>query len=89
MPVPKRDTPALTGQVCGTCANGTPGQYPNEIECILGWSAHDPKLEPGYNVKTKQPVPCVMAHGTLALPISTPDCRCGALLAGRPGWVRT
>jgi len=88
MPVPKSDLPALTGQVCGTCANGTPGQYPNEIECILGWSAHDPKLEPGYNVKTKLPVPCVMAHGTLALPISTPDCSCGALLAGRPGWVR-
>ena len=70
--------PRLLGQVCGTCRNGLPTDYPNEVECQLGWEAHDPKLAPGYNTKTKKPVPCVMAHGSLALPILTPNHRCVA-----------
>ena len=73
---------------CGSCANGTPTQYPNEVECQLSWEAHDPRLEPGYSVKTKKPVPCVMAHGSLVKPISTPDCTCAAVLGGNhPGWT--
>ena len=75
---PKDAKIGLTGQVCGTCRNGLPTEYPNEVECQLGWEAHDPKLAPGYNTKTKKPVPCVMAHGSLALPILTPNHRCVA-----------
>jgi hypothetical protein len=69
-------TPALTGQVCGTCANGLPTEYPNEVECQLGWEAHD-KQPKGYNQKTKKAdVPVHLGHGSLALPVATPDHRC-------------
>ena len=76
------------GQVCGTCGNGTPTEYPNEVECQLGWERHDPPLAPGYDTRTKQPVPCVTPHGLLALPILTPDHSCAAVLGrGHPGWT--
>jgi hypothetical protein len=69
-------TPALTGQVCGTCANGLPTEYPNEVECQLGWERHD-KQPKGYNQKTKKAdVPVHLGHGSLALPILTPNHRC-------------
>ncbi|WP_407538909.1 hypothetical protein Q0M94_12085 [Deinococcus radiomollis] len=67
--------PALTGQVCGTCRNGLPTQYPNEVECQLGWDAHD-KQPKGYDQKTKKAVPVHLPHGSLALPILTPGHRC-------------
>lgn len=67
--------PALTGQVCGTCRNGLPTEYPNEVECQLGWEAHD-KQPKGYNQKTKKPVAIHLPHGSLVLPILTPGHRC-------------
>ena len=86
---PTVDTaPVLSGQVCGTCGNGTPTAYPNEVECQLGWERHDPPLAPGYDTKSRRPVPCVMPHGLLALPILTPDHSCVAVLGqGHPGWT--
>ena len=68
--------PIMTGQVCGTCANGLPTQYPNEVECQLGHEAHD-KQPKGYNPKTKKAdIPVQLAHGLLAMPILTPGHRC-------------
>ena len=68
--------PALTGQVCGTCRNGLPTQYPNEVECQLGWEAHD-KQPKGYNQRTgKATIPVHLPHGSLALPVLTPGHRC-------------
>ena len=68
--------PALTGQVCGTCRNGLPTQYPNEVECQLGHVVHD-KQEKGYNPKTrKADIPVHLPHGSLALPTLTPGHRC-------------
>ena len=61
---------------CGSCANGHPTQYPNEVECTQGWEVHD-KQPKGYNQKTrKADIVVHLPHGTLALPILTPGHRC-------------
>ena len=63
---------------CGSCANGHPTQYPNEVECQLGHEAHD-RQPKGYNPKTrKADIPVQLAHGSLAMPILTPGHRCVA-----------
>lgn len=63
---------------CGSCANGLPTQYPNEVECQLGHETHD-RQPKGYNQKTrKADVPVHLPHGMLALPILTPGHRCVA-----------
>jgi hypothetical protein len=78
---------ALTGQVCGTCANGTPTEYPNEVECQLGWERHDGALRPMLDGKFEW-VPIPQGHGALTLPILHPAQSCVAVLGGsRPGWA--
>jgi len=72
----KSDTPALIGQVCGTCANGTPTEVPHLIECRLPWEVHD-RQDKGYNAKTgKADVPVHLGHGDLLMPVASATHRC-------------
>jgi len=69
-------TPVLTGQVCGTCGNGQPTRYPNEVECTLPHEIHD-RQPKGYNQRTqKADIPVHLPHGDLLMPVATPDHRC-------------
>ena len=80
-------TPIITGQVCGTCGNGTPTEYPNEVECQLGWAKHDGALRPILGGKFEW-IPIPVGHGVLALPLLHPAHSCAAVLGGRrPGWA--
>ena len=77
----------FTGQACGTCANGTPTEYPNEVECQLGWAKHDGVLRPILGGKFEW-IPIPVGHGVLALPLLHPAHSCAAVLGGRrPGWA--
>lgn len=75
----------MTARTCGTCGNGQRTPYPNEVECKLGWSAHDPELGKAYDRKTKKTTPYVLGHPGVPLPILTADHRC-AVRQNNQGW---
>jgi len=80
-------TPALTGQVCGTCANGTPGEYPDTVECLLGWERQDGVLRPVLGGRFEW-IPVPQGHGGLPAPIMHPGHSCIAVIGnGHPGWA--
>lgn len=77
----------LTGQVCGTCANGIPGEYPDTVECLFGWEQQDGVLRPVLGGKFKW-IPVPQGHGGLPVPIMHPGHTCIAVIGnGHPGWA--
>lgn len=83
-PTPQTAPQPLRGPVCGTCAHGVPDAY-GDIECDLGWEAHDPEMFTSYPhpTKTKPNGKAVwineavtMPHPGVPFPIMTRNCRC-------------
>jgi len=82
-----RATTTLPAQVCGTCVNGTPGEYPDTVECLLGWERQDGVLRPVLGGKFEW-IPVPQGHGGLPAPIMHPEHSCIAVIGnGHPGWA--
>jgi len=84
----REDTAAVPpAQVCGTCANGTPGEYPHTVECLLGWERQDGVLRPVLGGKFEW-IPVPQGHGGLPAPIMHPEHSCIAVIGnGHSGWA--
>ncbi|GGR31232.1 hypothetical protein [Deinococcus ruber] len=78
--------PVVVTQRCETCANGLATEYPNEVECQLGWPAHD-RLGTTQDFKTKETLTYVAGHGSLEKPILTPSHGCVARYGDEIAWV--